>query len=472
MLRSPTAKPTFRRYLLASLALALVPGCDSGGGGGYYPGAPTVDPSADVSLGDVKVGLINGNVFPTFIHHIFGADLTGDGDVFYFAKIPVTNVGPNAVETVVSVELQGYGAPGTQLVALQPGETQLVKLNPPFDSAKLIALSSKTPSSVVVRAVANDGSGVVFDEFSQQTEVATKNDVFWQLVNGDAVADAHFLVVALVTPHAPEVEALIADAADHSEIFQMMLGYQYMGSSETVTGTYDVAPGEMKEIPAPFAPGTAASVSVDVTCSFCSVYNAAYGLWFDDIADYVLSTGGLGSWTGQYNIATGGMYWHVMENPASNSSNRQFTLRRTISLYDGAFDQMKAVYDALQARGLSYTSISANFFGASQHVKLPSESITSTGANCIDGALLFASAFEAIGMQSAIAILPGHALVVVRTQPEGDYFPIETTMVGTHGFYEAVSRGMEVLNNAGDGVQLIWIDRYRDLGFTPLPVPR
>jgi hypothetical protein len=69
---------------------------------------------------------------------------------------------------------------------------------------------------------------------------------------------------------------------------------------------------------------------------------------------------------------------------------------------ESAVDQARAVYEGLQARNIVYTNVGGSFFDGAQNVKLPAQSLTTGSANCIDGALVFASAFEAMGMQPVL----------------------------------------------------------------------
>jgi hypothetical protein len=109
--------------------------------------------------------------------------------------------------------------------------------------------------------------------------------------------------------------------------------------------------------------------------------------------------------------------------------------------------QVKAIFTALKNdykiiyinSAIAYGKSSEN----SQRVRLPKESLTSKSANCIDGAVLYASALESIGMNPRIIILPTHAFVCYDTKPDspGQFSCLETTMTGSSTFEEAVARG-------------------------------
>lgn len=85
--------------------------------------------------------------------------------------------------------------------------------------------------------------------------------------------------------------------------------------------------------------------------------------------------------------------------------------------------QAKAVFQALQASGLSYVSsiyTFGNYVGEAQRIRLPSETLSLNNANCIDVSVAFASAMENLGLRPVIIIVPGHAFAGVRLGPQGD----------------------------------------------------
>jgi hypothetical protein len=117
--------------------------------------------------------------------------------------------------------------------------------------------------------------------------------------------------------------------------------------------------------------------------------------------------------------------------------------------------QVKAIYDELKARGFSYVLVSD--FGTSnvQSVRLPVQSLQSTNALCIDGAVLFASLFEKIGLKPFLVLIPGHAFVgwhaeaADKAAPGTDYF-LETTVVKSHTFEQAMSLGLTEVQRERD----------------------
>ncbi|AXI25154.1 hypothetical protein CFE53_02915 [Methanofervidicoccus sp. A16] len=140
--------------------------------------------------------------------------------------------------------------------------------------------------------------------------------------------------------------------------------------------------------------------------------------------------------------------------------------------------QVKAIYNTLQDAGMSYVNTPIAF-GEDyvQKVKLPRESLETLSGNCIDGAVLFASAIEALGMHPYIIIVPGHAFVAWEVKPgSGIIDALETTLVGSSSFEEAWISGNLQLeeywnvlqdDNPWNGI-IVDIKTCRDAGILPM----
>lgn len=109
--------------------------------------------------------------------------------------------------------------------------------------------------------------------------------------------------------------------------------------------------------------------------------------------------------------------------------------------------QVKAIYDALKDDAdITYVNSRIDFNPdqgtRSQRVRLPRESLENKEANCIDGAVLFASLLEGASLSPAIVVVPGHALVAWETGPDTEKWEyLETIMIGTHSFDDAWKSG-------------------------------
>lgn len=136
--------------------------------------------------------------------------------------------------------------------------------------------------------------------------------------------------------------------------------------------------------------------------------------------------------------------------------------------------QARAIYSALKQDKLSYVKSSLTF-GAntniSERIRTPRESIMASSANCIDAAVLFASAFENLGMDPVIVLVPGHAYAGVKLGENTDsYLYIDVALTGRVSFETAVSsadRGLARLQPAQ--ITKIQIADARRAGIYPMP---
>jgi len=104
--------------------------------------------------------------------------------------------------------------------------------------------------------------------------------------------------------------------------------------------------------------------------------------------------------------------------------------------YQGDADvdaQAQAVFEALKTDAQIVYINSVKDFNPdagvkSQRLRLPAESLRHKEANCIDGAVLFASLLEAMSLNPAIIVLPSHVIVGWETAPQsGEWRYLDTT---------------------------------------------
>ena len=99
------------------------------------------------------------------------------------------------------------------------------------------------------------------------------------------------------------------------------------------------------------------------------------------------------------------------------------------------YRQVYAIWESLQLKGIRYTDAvnAPDRMNSvlSQPVKFLDESLDGNQVTCIDGSLLFASALQNIGIDSALVILPNHMFVLFYLEP-GFHHPVtlETTLLG------------------------------------------
>lgn len=429
-------------------------------------------PDAHPYLSQVEFDLMEGTTFPTYVAHLYGKDVGGEPT--YFAQATITNPGPSSASLALEVMLQGYSTPKLDIVDVPAGSTVTVPVNVTFDFDSLYGLSAPIQAAATAR-LSWTSTDDLLDTVSVATTVAPKNTVFWAIEGEDGnLASLYPLVAVLVTPHdaAGEVDALLTDAAGHSS-FGQMYGYGTFDPSKTIPWSATVTAGDCQSTGAWYLAGQTVQVAIDVTCSLCFSYNAYYVVT-DPAGDEVLRQDGLGEGYGTFVAKSDGLYTHHACNPPSNSSNRIFGVARSMGVNDASYDQLAAIYSALAARGTVYTNVPSSYFESSQNVKSPAESLASGSQNCIDGSLVVASALEALGMQPAIAIVPGHAFVAVRMydDPSSPWLPIETTMVATQPAGIAYSTALDEWNAAAaaGNLDLLDIKALREAGVLPAPM--
>lgn len=109
-------------------------------------------------------------------------------------------------------------------------------------------------------------------------------------------------------------------------------------------------------------------------------------------------------------------------------------------------DQAQAVFEALKAEPkVNYVNSVRDFNPdagvKSQRLRLPAESLRDRQANCVDGAVLFASLLEAISLNPAIVVLPSHVIVGWETAPQSDQWRYLDTTKLDKSFAEALKFG-------------------------------
>jgi hypothetical protein len=137
--------------------------------------------------------------------------------------------------------------------------------------------------------------------------------------------------------------------------------------------------------------------------------------------------------------------------------------------------EAQAVYRAVQREGMSYVKSSLTLGGHqdwSERVRPAGESLEEHSANCIDGAVLYASLFENLGMDPVILLVPGHAFVGVRkVRSSNQFLYFETALTGRAPFEAAVSSAQHSLEKYSPSQRItVSIEAARSGGIYPIPV--
>lgn len=160
------------------------------------------------------------------------------------------------------------------------------------------------------------------------------------------------------------------------------------------------------------------------------------------------------------------MYWMFLayvneESPIVDSLRRQI-VQRNPQITSWGFagghhvEQVIAVWDFFQSKGVTYSSISStvdghNSYIMSQKVRDISKSFDEKEANCIDGSVLFASLFTHWGFPCSVVVVPGHAFLSLDVKLENNEqgrFYIETTMIRNNTLIDAITQGKQNIEEA------------------------
>lgn len=140
--------------------------------------------------------------------------------------------------------------------------------------------------------------------------------------------------------------------------------------------------------------------------------------------------------------------------------------------------QVQALFETLRQRGVSYVmdpeALTKDV--RAQRTRLPAEVLASTNAQCLEGAILYATLLEALKIKAMVVYVPGHAFVAWKPSPKDntkeEYFFLETTMTGGSApFEKAVERGAAAYaeHAATKKAQIVDIGALRKDGITPQP---
>ncbi|NMC53909.1 MAG: hypothetical protein GYA48_09785 [Chloroflexi bacterium] len=144
----------------------------------------------------------------------------------------------------------------------------------------------------------------------------------------------------------------------------------------------------------------------------------------------------------------------------------------------GVWERLEAIWKAEEDYRLTYISTMVAYGpNTVQRMRLPAEVIEQASGNCVELATLYASATEAMGLETAIIRVPGHAYVAVRIDEENaNYYFIETTLIGRASFTDATNLGLEEWNDAiphfeaqEEGYAWVTIQDAREKGILPIP---
>ncbi len=142
---------------------------------------------------------------------------------------------------------------------------------------------------------------------------------------------------------------------------------------------------------------------------------------------------------------------------------------------EGVLAQARALFGALTEESLTYVNtVFARGDGGTrflQRVRLPRESLGARSANCIDGAVLFASLLEAASLFAGIVLIPGHAFVAWKQSKDplkDDWEYLETALIASGDFELALDRGRLLAKQYAGKLRLLSVPELRQQGIMPM----
>lgn len=148
---------------------------------------------------------------------------------------------------------------------------------------------------------------------------------------------------------------------------------------------------------------------------------------------------------------------------------------------DDVIKQIKAIWRVLKGRGIRYSDITTTAVQSgsvvAQHVRLVGDSTREAQANCVDGAVLFASIFRKIGLDAYLVLLPHHMMVAVSVDASKDapIIALETTALADASLDQAMNSAENTIkkyDHSSDKhdsqVTYISIQAAREAGILPL----
>lgn len=202
---------TFRRTarLLAlpvglALALSVPSAAPAAAADNTTPVAASSVPGGDRPSYKINVGL-DGEIYPAFANY---ASLQ-DPDTRSWGAVAVTIANPTreALRERVAVQVRGWSDEEIQVVELAAGMTRTYLFAPSFLAR---FYNNQEIAAATVRVKITDPAGRLLLERTAPARLRSANDMYW----GDKFRYAEF-IASWVTPHAPEVERILARAKEY-----------------------------------------------------------------------------------------------------------------------------------------------------------------------------------------------------------------------------------------------------------------
>jgi hypothetical protein len=111
---------------------------------------------------------------------------------------------------------------------------------------------------------------------------------------------------------------------------------------------------------------------------------------------------------------------------------------------------MQSLYHFMGANGISYQTPPGGEFNGQfgQHIKYGRDVLQNRAGTCVDLAVFFGSACEAVGLQPVLFLIPGHCFPAVRLPRSGKIFAVESTGVRRADFQKVREIGAKEIEES------------------------
>lgn len=145
---------------------------------------------------------------------------------------------------------------------------------------------------------------------------------------------------------------------------------------------------------------------------------------------------------------------------------------------ESAIKFCRVLYDLEVANGMAYQTPSGFLiqYSPGQDIKYPRDVLRDKSGTCVDLAILYASACEAVGLETVLVVIPGHSFPVIIL-PDGRPFPVESTAIsgpkGAAPFDQAVELGLKQLAQRKIGMYYVLdVQEMREQGVISPELPK
>lgn len=168
------------------------------------PIRPTVSRQAEATY-KIEAGM-DGEIYPVFANY---ASLMGqDQRTFGVVAVKVSNPGSAALRRRVAVRIPGWSDEEIQMIDLAPGASHTLLFAPAFLPR---FYKNREITAATVRISVTDLAGRNLYESTEPVRLRSAEDMYW----GRSFQYAPF-IASWVTPHAPEVESVLARAKNYT----------------------------------------------------------------------------------------------------------------------------------------------------------------------------------------------------------------------------------------------------------------